>query len=167
MADISMSDKELLQFAIENGIIDKALLEEKIEMQKRAELLEKHPYKIWEGKNGKWYTYLQDSNKAEGRRLIKRNTVESLENKIIEFYRQAIEEPHFDAVFFEWINKKLKYKEISVQTCNRYEADFNSYLKGTSLCRKKIKDIDENFLEDYIKTMIAEKELTAKKWSNL
>ena len=81
----------------------------------------KHPYKIWEGKNGKWYTYLQDDRK----------------------------------------------KEISVQTYNRYEADFNSCLKNTSLCKKKLKDVDENFLEDYIKTMIAQKELTAKKWSNI
>ena len=41
MADISMSDKELLQFAIQNGMIDKALLEEKIEMQKRVDLYRK------------------------------------------------------------------------------------------------------------------------------
>lgn len=37
--DISMSDTKLLQFAIENGMIDTALLQEKIEMQKREEYL--------------------------------------------------------------------------------------------------------------------------------
>ena len=56
MLDVSMSDAELLKFAIENGMLDAALVQEKIEMQKREEILRKHPYDIWEGKNGKWYT---------------------------------------------------------------------------------------------------------------
>lgn len=35
MSDIRMSDTELLKYAVENGMIDTALLQEKIEMQKR------------------------------------------------------------------------------------------------------------------------------------
>ena len=50
MPDIKLSDSELLKYAVENGIIDAALLQDKIEMQKRKELLKKHPYSIWEGK---------------------------------------------------------------------------------------------------------------------
>ena len=50
MTDISMSDAELLKVAIENGMIDTALVQEKIEMQKRKEILDKHPYKIYQGK---------------------------------------------------------------------------------------------------------------------
>jgi hypothetical protein len=37
-------DSELLQFAIENGMIDRALIEDKIEMKKRQEILKKHIY---------------------------------------------------------------------------------------------------------------------------
>jgi hypothetical protein len=57
-------DSELLQFAIENGMIDRALIEDKIEMKKRQEILKKHIYKIYEGKDGKWYTYLPDEEKG-------------------------------------------------------------------------------------------------------
>ena len=71
MSNISMSDAELLKFAIENGMLDTALVQERIEMQKRKEILNKHPYTIWEGKNGKWYTYLPSTN--DERKLIKRN----------------------------------------------------------------------------------------------
>ena len=58
MPDTKLSDLELLKYAVENGMINTALVQEKIEMQKREELLNKHPYKIYQGKDGKWYTYL-------------------------------------------------------------------------------------------------------------
>ena len=41
MDNISLSNAELLKYAIENGIINPALVQEQIEMQKRKELLEK------------------------------------------------------------------------------------------------------------------------------
>ena len=72
MGNISITDTELLKYAIENGMIDAALVQEKIEMQRRKDLLEKHPYKIYEGKDKKWYTYLPDDEK--GRVFKKRNT---------------------------------------------------------------------------------------------
>lgn len=62
------NNEELLKYAVDNGMIDLSCVQEQIEMNKRKELLEKHPYKIWEGKDGKWYTYLPD---GEGRKLKK------------------------------------------------------------------------------------------------
>lgn len=161
------TNEEILNYAIQNGILNISAIQTQIEMNEKKKLLEMHQYKIWQGKNNKFYTYLKDIDASKGRRLIKRNSLEELESTVIEFYRSIIEEPYFDSIFSEWINKKLEYKEISVQTYNRYEADFNAYLKNSSLCSKKLKDIDKNFLEDYIKTMIVQNELTSKKWSNL
>ena len=40
MQNISMSDAELLKYAIENGMIDTAYVRDMIEMQKRKEILE-------------------------------------------------------------------------------------------------------------------------------
>ena len=51
---------ELLKYAVENGMIDLSYVQEVIEMKKRKELLEKHRFKIWEGKVGRWYTFLPD-----------------------------------------------------------------------------------------------------------
>ena len=39
MPDTKLSDLELLKYAVENGMINTALVQEKIEMQKREELL--------------------------------------------------------------------------------------------------------------------------------
>ena len=83
MTDISMSDAELLKFAIENGMIDTALVQERIEMQKREELLGMHNYDIWQGSNGKWYTYLPDEQK--GRILKKRTSRKGIEDLVVEY----------------------------------------------------------------------------------
>lgn len=40
-------------------------VQEQIKMNKRKELLEKHPYSIWEGSDGNWYTYVPDDTKKE------------------------------------------------------------------------------------------------------
>ena len=72
MSNVSISDAELLKYVIDNGMIDTAYVRDIIEMQKRKEILDKHPYKIWEGKDGKWYTYLPDEE--NGRVLKKRKT---------------------------------------------------------------------------------------------
>lgn len=47
-----MSDAELLKFAIENGKLDIALVQERIEMQMKTELLGIHKYDIWQGRMG-------------------------------------------------------------------------------------------------------------------
>ena len=65
MPDIKLSDSELLKYAVENGIIDAALLQDKIEMQKRNELLAKHLYKIYQGKDGNGIHIFQMKQKEE------------------------------------------------------------------------------------------------------
>lgn len=47
---------ELLKYALEHGMINMSYIQEQIKMNKRRELLEQHPYNIWEGKDGKWRT---------------------------------------------------------------------------------------------------------------
>lgn len=59
-----MSDAELLKYAVEHGMLDAALLQEVIEMQKRNKYLEMHTYKIWYGKDNEWHTYLPDDEKG-------------------------------------------------------------------------------------------------------
>ena len=39
-------------------------VQEQVEMNKREEILEKHPYDIWKGKDGNWHTYLPDKEKG-------------------------------------------------------------------------------------------------------
>lgn len=63
-----------LQYAIDNGIIDLPNIQSMIEMTRKQELLNKHPFKVWYGTDNKWHTYLPDEEK--GRVPRKRNSKE-------------------------------------------------------------------------------------------
>ena len=87
-------------------MIDMSYVQEQIEMNKRKELLEKHPYEIWEGKDGKWYTYIPSNEK--GRTLKKRTTRESLEWVVVDYWKGEAENPTIKEVFEEWNDRRLK-----------------------------------------------------------
>ena len=53
MTNIDIPKSEILQYAIDNDMIDSVFIQEQIKMQRNEELLSKHPYKIWKGKDGK------------------------------------------------------------------------------------------------------------------
>ena len=65
-----MNDQELLKYMQDNNIIDMAYVQEQIEMKKRKDILNKHPYRVWLAQDGYWKTYFP---KADGtKRLIKK-----------------------------------------------------------------------------------------------
>lgn len=53
-------------------ILQDECVQDILRMKEREELLSKYDRKIWQGKNGKWYTYLPSDN--GGRKQIKRNS---------------------------------------------------------------------------------------------
>lgn len=158
-----MSDADLLKYAIENGMIDTALVQEKIEMQKRKEVLEKHPYKIWEGKDGKWYTYLPD--KTKGRVLKKRNLQEDIENVVIKYWKQEEENPTVENVFYEWLETKVLREEVSKSTKDRYKRQYKQCF--AEFGKRKLKSLTEYDVESFMLDSIHIYNLTAKGFSNL
>lgn len=96
-----------LQKAIEFGIIDVSYVQEKIKMEEKKEILEKHPYKIWKGKDSKWYTYIPDEDK--GRKLLKRRTKNEVEDEVVAYWKIETENPTIKDIFYEWMERKLEY----------------------------------------------------------
>lgn len=162
----NLTDNEILNYAMENGIIDLNTIQKQIKMNERIKYLEMHQSKIWQSTDGNWYTYIEDAAKCK-RRLIKRSTEKALNDAIVNAYKELEEEPTIEAVFNEWLNKKLKYNEIQPQTYDRYKVDYDKYIKNTSLNDRKVKYIDSNSLEDFILDTIKDKNLTNKAWANL
>ena len=60
-------------------------MQEQIALSKRKELLEKHPFRIWEGRNGSWYTYLPGENSKQI--LKKRSTTQSIEDFVCDYWK--------------------------------------------------------------------------------
>lgn len=148
---------------MENHIIDLSYVQEKIEMAKRKELLEKHPYKISQGKDGNWRTYLPD--KKNGRKLVKRNSLKGVEDIVISFWKSEMENPTVKEVFIEWVGRKLETGEIKNPTYERYKIDFERFFNDFG--ERKIKSVAEDDVEDFLIDCITKFNLTQKGYSNL
>ena len=118
------SSMEILNFALENGIINSNSIHTQMQLSERQKYLEEHQYAIYQGKDGLWYTYLPGE---EGRDKIKRKSKEAVEDVVYEFYKKRHQEPTIQRVFDEWIEQKLEYKEIRKQTYDRYQTDFHRF----------------------------------------
>ena len=162
-----MTEKELLQIAVENGMIDFNTIQIQVEMNERKKYLNMHDSEIWKGADGKWHTYITDSSKKEGRRRIKRATKESLENELVKTYKKQQNEPTLEELFYIWTSKKMEYGEMQRQTFDRYERDFKRYFENQEMSKRKVRYLTEEDLEDFIRKTIKQMELTAKAWSNL
>ena len=139
-------------------MLDLSDVQNSMEAMKREELLKQHPYKIWQGKDGKWYTYLPDEGKKDGRRLVKRNDRINLNNIIVDYWKKMKEVHTLKSTFYEWMSEKLKYGEIEKNTYDRYETDFHRFF-NQGFEDTNIKNISEDILEDFIKTTINKKQL--------
>ena len=157
------SNIEMLQFAIENGMIDESTIQEKMEMNERKKILEQHPYKIWKGKDGKWYTYLPD--KQKNRKQIKRKSEKDLQEVIIGFWKEELENPTIDEVFKEWNDRRLELKKISQSTHNRIEQFYKRHYKIFG--KRRIKSLCWEDFEEFLEEQIPKYNLTAKSYSGL
>lgn len=165
MQDSNVSERDMLNYAVQNGIIDLSYVQDMIKMKRREEVLEKHPYAIYQGKDKKWYTHIPDLDRKEKRKLIKRSNKEEIEQAIIDYWKEKEENPTVKEVFDEWLDKRLKREEISKSTFDRYKQQYNQCFGKFG--DRKIKGVQEHEIEDFILDTIHEKELTAKGFGNL
>lgn len=151
-----------MRYAIEHDIINMSYVQEQAKMNKRKELLEKHPYKIWEGKDGKWRTYIPN---GDDRRLVKRASKESIENEVITYWKQEFENPTIREVFEEWNDRRLSLKKIAPSTHQRNKQTFYRYYKEFG--EERIKSITLGEMEEFLEEQIPRYDLTSKAFSNL
>ena len=157
-----MTDRDL-QYALNNGIINTASIQSIVDMSRRKELLSRHPYKIWEGTDGKWHTYLPDEKK--GRVSRKRNSEEEIEDVIVEYWKTVEENPTIKELFKKW-NDDLVFKGlIKTNTSCRNESCFKRHF--TEFGEKRIKDTDLDMWVEFLEGEIPKYNLTAKSFAGL
>lgn len=138
-----------MKYAIENGIIDLSYVQEKIEMNKRKEYLEKHPWSISQGKDGKWRTYLPDPDKK--RRMIKKSSQKEVEDVVIKFYKESEEKSvpkTFNDVYYHW--RSIQDKLVSPNSISKYETDYKRYFQEADFSNKSIDMLTEEEIRVFI-----------------
>lgn len=91
--------------AVEDIILSSEVASWALSMIKREELLKKHKYDIYQGKDGKWYTYLP------GRKKLKRTSRDLLVDALVSYYdtnRITLQE-----FFTDWNDRRAELNKIN------------------------------------------------------
>ena len=82
------SDKNVLNYLVENGIIDLDVIQNDIEMKKDEQILANHKYEIYFSESdNRWHSYLPDDSKKNGRKPVAKTKLEDLKKAIIQHYK--------------------------------------------------------------------------------
>lgn len=163
--------EDALMNAVNNGIINIASINQAYEMKRREEILsECHHFSIYQGKDGKWYTYYQDEG-GKGRVKIKKNTKEDVENVLYKIYKERIEAFRIENVFEEWIDYKSEEDNLKIQSVTKYKNCFARFFTNnsdaTGINQVLFRNIDEDLLESFIRKTIIHMSLTKKSYDSL
>lgn len=136
-----------------------------------------HKYKITKTSDGKWTTYVEDSSRLHGRRLIKKSKESDLYSFLISFYNIGSLEKGtdtFDSIFKEWIaykqnfvNVRNTHHSISPSTIRRYERDYDSFIAGSALSKMELSSITPTKLETTLSDIVRGKDMTEKCTKNV
>ena len=163
---VSINELELLKVAQESGIISMDSIREQVLMKRKEEIIDNHNHKIWQSQNGEWNTYLDDESERGYSRKHKK-TKEELIDLIVDYYREIEENPTFKQAYERWMEQRLEYEEISLQSYTRYSNEYKRFFSGQDIENVKIKEINEGQLRAFIKTSIKKYNLTAKAYAGM
>lgn len=152
--------------ATECGIIDEAYVRECIENMKREQILKQHSYKITLGKDGYWRTYIKDTTKSSGRRLIKKSTEKKLQDELIKYYKtQGNKLLTFKDVYFMW--REVQDKLVTDNTSYKYTTDYNRFFKDKEFEQLPIEKITEDVIKIFFHDSIKHSSLTKGSFKKL
>lgn len=134
-------------------------IDELIAMKKNKEFLDKHPYAIWQSKDGKyWYTTLPDKTKERGVRQIRRNSKKELEDAIIEYWKDNTNKKTVKEVYEEWADYRLETKRIVESTYINVQHYFVKYFG--QMADRYIDDIKPYEWCEFLEKILANNSLT-------
>lgn len=152
------------------GIIDLGSVQEQMAMKKREKILNRHPYAWWEGKDGKWRTYVPDESKKNNRRLVKRNTEQEITDYIIDFYEEENKKETKGVSLAELYPEWLGFKSLHTNATsyiNRIVADWRRYYTSEKIIHTPIKELTCIQLDEWVHKTIKANNLTKKQYYNM
>lgn len=154
-----------LKLAIENGIIDSSYVKAQVDNMRRDYILRNHKYAITACKNGKFYSFLPKP--GGGKKQIKRNSREEVEDVIVQFYKN--EESNHQTTFMDVYNEWRTFKDqmVSDNTVVKYNTDCDRFFTYSDFAYLPIKNITEDEISVFIKNTTTELFLAKKATKSL
>lgn len=156
---------EVLSYLSQNGMINMSDVSELMYEARRNELLNKHPYRIYQGKDGRWRTYVRDESNSYGRKLIVKQTRRELEMCLCDFYESySNSNMTLEELYPEWIEHKSL--RVAPTTIGMYHSTWKRYYQGESIISVPMRVLGKLDLDDFIHRKIREHEMDAHKYAN-
>ena len=154
--------------AVDCGIIDLSQVETLLHMQRKEEVKKNHKYAVKQlPHRGQlvWHTRVKIDGKLSPVWGDVGGTEEEFWDKVTDKYYSKESNPTFYDVWQEWF--KDISKNLAPSSVRRYKRNYTYYISNEAFANIGIKDITEEILEDFIKTSIADKNLSAKQYSDM
>lgn len=154
---------QLLYYFINNSNMNVDDIRNNIEIMRKKEYLSKHMFKVWQGKDERWYTRIPDETKEYGNRLVKRTTKEAIEELIIEYYKSKENKPQleFSQRWNIWMERQKKCG-VSDNTINRYKSDYRRFIENDIIEHMKICNITDDNLREFFVRVLASHNISYK-----
>ena len=160
---------EILNFLVDSGSIDLDGVEIQMKKTRRDQFLSKHPYSIYQDKDGRWRTYVKDEVKKHGRRAVSRASREELMdalychyNGIVDTTRQA--DITMASLYPDWIDYKTLH--VADTTVDRVQRDWNKYYSSAQIVHIPLSEITKLDLDVWVHEMIRKHNMTKHKYAN-
>lgn len=163
--------KELLDFALKSGIVNLGDVKERMNKKQKETALQKHPYRIWQGADGRWRTHILDDTKKSGRKLLAKATEEQLKEALAAHYLAQDEGEQrkgltLRRLYPEW----LEYKRLHTQAetyISRINTDWNTYYQNTPIIDIPIRKLDKLTLDNWAHKLIQDHNMTKNQYYNV
>lgn len=99
-----------------------------VSMIREKEILNRHKHRIYQGKDGSWYTYIPDDSRPGGRWKVKKPTYEAVRAEVIKHYEE--DSVTIEELFSEWNNRREDLKKIKESTASRNRYDFERFFES-------------------------------------
>ncbi|MDL2302323.1 tyrosine-type recombinase/integrase [Lachnospiraceae bacterium OttesenSCG-928-D06] len=165
--------QELLKFQLESSNISIEDVQNKIEQMKASQILEKHKkqYTIYQGNDGRFYTYLPDSAKKDKRKKLAKRNQKDLEAAIVQYYKEQEEITSGKLLTLRaFYPKWLAYKSLhsaTVANIRRLDADWKKYYLTSKIIDIPIKKLTYLQLDEWAHTIIRKYDLNKVQYYNM
>lgn len=169
--DFTPETLEILADAFKCGIINKEDVLKEVKMKQDEKIINQHPYKINQGKNGRWYTYLRDPESPKGRRQIAKSTKEKIYDAILADYNQRNKKNDLNSITLENLYEKWmiwrRDTGTAPKTITENKNEWNRFLKSNPIAHKKVREIRMYDLEDFFMQITTNHAITYKRLTNV
>lgn len=172
---LNISEKDILNFLLKQNNINQDDVLNQLQMSKKKEILEQHPYKLFYSESDqRWHTYVPDETRPNGRKPIAKKKKIDLENALVDYYtgdtkvseKELRENISLQKLYEEWMLYRRDHTATSPKTLQENANDWKKFFNDTELSKTAVKKIKPVTITRFFRNLTKDRKYTYKSISN-